>query len=744
MKKFLSAFLVYIHIGFLGAQFLDPNHWQLIYDDEFDSDQTFNSANPSALWLTGYGWEGAQTHGTGNDEEPQYYTRYNKNFNTTCDKGGTNHEVKDGVLSLKVRKEPNKYYETFTFPNGQIQSSCRRFDYTSGLLFSKQAFRYGYFEIKCKIPNQGRVLWPAFWLYSGSPIAGADPSHGTYREIDIFEFIGGYPNLMGTNIHFTRGLITGDWSDPAANAVTSDQYNVVLGNNVDITNQFHTYAVKWSPNSIVWYFDGMAVRTITNQVPHWDMYLITNLAISPWTSLSNTETALPNTMDIDYIRVYKAKDEEFYFQSGSNDGKIGWWYINPSDKMLALDYNGDGVDELQAISNKGNSGDWSQSLKYSNGSWQTFWSNAGNDRIGNWYINSNDKFVAGDFDGDLKDEIHAFASSSSPLDWSQTLKYQNNTWNTIWSNPGNDKIGNWYMNLTDKFVAGDFDGDFKDEIQCFNTTSAGNDWSQTLKYNNGVWQTTWSNPGNDKIATWYMNPKDKFVAGDFDGDGKDEIQCFSPTSNTTDWSQTLKFVNGIWQTIWSNPGNDKIGYWYLNASDKFTVIDFDGDGKDDILCCAVNGWSQVLTFQDNNWVSIWGNDGSATIHLWKMDYRDIYVAGNFVSDSKGELFAASHDGWHQEIKAVNGVNLRIADEADSDGELGNEQTIAEDNFLAYPNPISKGQLNFGRNVISYELKSISGVAVLHGMNSDHVLIDGLPKGLYLLNIEGRQQKIVIQ
>ncbi len=62
----------------------------------------------------------------------------------------------------------------------------------------------------------------------------------------------------------------------------------------------------------------------------------------------------------------------------------------------------------------------------------------------------------------------------------------------------------------------------------------------------------------------------------------------------------------------------------------------------------------------------------------------------------------------------------------------------------YPNPISKGDLNFGREVVSYGLFDTSGKLVGHGFNTDHANISGLPSGLYFIKLEGVMQKFIIQ
>jgi hypothetical protein len=62
----------------------------------------------------------------------------------------------------------------------------------------------------------------------------------------------------------------------------------------------------------------------------------------------------------------------------------------------------------------------------------------------------------------------------------------------------------------------------------------------------------------------------------------------------------------------------------------------------------------------------------------------------------------------------------------------------------YPNPITNGDLNFGREVISYGIFNLSGELIGHGFNTDHANINGLAPGIYFIKLEGKVQKFIIQ
>jgi hypothetical protein len=62
----------------------------------------------------------------------------------------------------------------------------------------------------------------------------------------------------------------------------------------------------------------------------------------------------------------------------------------------------------------------------------------------------------------------------------------------------------------------------------------------------------------------------------------------------------------------------------------------------------------------------------------------------------------------------------------------------------YPNPISNGTLNFGREVASYGIFDLSGKLVAHGFDTDHATIQGMNAGMYFIKLDGKIQKLIVQ
>ena len=167
-----------------------------------------------------------------------------------------------------------------------------------------QGWLYGYFEARIKLPV-GKGTWPAFWMM---PV-GNDWSTNPWPmcgEIDIMEEVGCVPNEVSSSIH------TQDYNHTKntqkTHAMTIDKAE----------GEFHTYALLWTADEITTYVDGKVQLSVKksvigsnhNQWPfHYAFYPILNLAWGgSWGGMHGVdESALPVTMEVDYLRVFQKK-----------------------------------------------------------------------------------------------------------------------------------------------------------------------------------------------------------------------------------------------------------------------------------------------------------------------------------------------------------------------------------------------------------------------------------------------------
>ena len=154
------------------------------------------------------------------------------------------------------------------------------FRYTSGLISTQPSFAqtYGYFEMRAKLPS-GKGVWPAFWLL---------PADFDWPpEIDVMESVG----------------------DPSKVYVTAHSKTAKDGGTeVSVSpKDFHTYAVSWGPDMLVWFVDGREVKRLpTPSDMHKPMYMLANVALGgDWAGAPDASTPFPVRYVIDYIRAYR-------------------------------------------------------------------------------------------------------------------------------------------------------------------------------------------------------------------------------------------------------------------------------------------------------------------------------------------------------------------------------------------------------------------------------------------------------
>lgn len=282
-----------------------------------------------------------------------------------------------------------------------------------------------------------------------------------------------------------------------------------------------------------------------------------------------------------------------------------------------------------------------------NNNWMKMWTNDNNSMLCGWTIRDFDNFYKGDFDGDSKDELLCIQQTNNG--WANLYNYDNGEWTYNWTNNGNGILGGWHIRNYDKFYVGDFNGDGKDELLCVQNIDGG--WVDMYNFSNGQWNYSWSNHGNGWLCGWYIRSGDKFHTGDFDGDGKDELMCIQNYNNG--WANMYNFENGDWTYNWTNNGNGLIGEWSIKTFDKFYTGDFNGDGRKELFCVQSTGgsndWMTSLQF-NGSWSRQWSNNGSSSFGIYP--YRNKLVVGNFDNDKQDEILGIYT--WATKFDFING------------------------------------------------------------------------------------------
>jgi len=243
------------------------NFTELVMQDEFDIDGNLDSA----LWSFDIGnGEGTDAGPGWGNNELQYYTDRKENIT-----------VQNGILIITAKKE-----------------SYKGSSYTSAKILTKGKFAqaYGRFEARMRLPY-GQGMWPAFWLLGENIDEVKWPNCG---EIDIMENRGQEPSITNGTVH-GPGYSGGQ-------AITKS-YDLV---NDRLDTGFHVFGIEWGPKYINFYVDDVLYNQIipADVTGEWvfdrPFYIIINLAVGgSFVGPPNSETSFPQTLLVDYVRVYK-------------------------------------------------------------------------------------------------------------------------------------------------------------------------------------------------------------------------------------------------------------------------------------------------------------------------------------------------------------------------------------------------------------------------------------------------------
>lgn len=240
----------------------DDKNWKLVWQDEFDGAADQLPDLEKWNFDIGTDWGNRQL---------EYDT--DRPANVSLDG--------EGNLRIIARKEQ---YE------GQNYTSAR---ITTKSLYE---FTYGRVEARIKLP-WGQGIWPAFWMLGNNIDEVSWPQCG---EIDIMEYRGQEPSRVHGTLH---------GPGYSANDAITEHYDLY---NDRFDTGFHIFAAEWSADEIKFFVDDVLYHTVTPEdvTGEWvydhPFYIIFNVAVGGgYVGSPNENTIFPQTMLIDYVRVYQ-------------------------------------------------------------------------------------------------------------------------------------------------------------------------------------------------------------------------------------------------------------------------------------------------------------------------------------------------------------------------------------------------------------------------------------------------------
>ncbi|KAJ8041164.1 hypothetical protein HOLleu_11902 [Holothuria leucospilota] len=182
-----------------------------------------------------------------------------------------------------------------------------------------------------------------------------------------------------------------------------------------------------------------------------------------------------------------------------------------------------------------------------------------------------------------------------------------------------------------KLFLGDFNGDGKTDLLCHRPRD-GYKWIAFYKVNGEFTGTSW-----EKGMRWCNDSRAEIHIGDFNGDGRSDLLCHN---TGTGYKQVaLANSNGDFSdgTSWQMSLA-----WCYHGGSELHIGDFNGDGRDDMLCHDDAGYKWIAyarstgSFSRNNWQTRLG---------WCNQIRSQLFVGDFNGDSKSDLLCHNCTGY---------------------------------------------------------------------------------------------------
>ncbi|WP_052143766.1 glycoside hydrolase family 16 protein [Wocania ichthyoenteri] len=235
----------------------------------FWADEFFESGAPNPE-----NWNynlGTGTNGWGNNEE-QTYTNNAENV-----------IVEEGLLKITAKKD-----NTVGYTSARIKSQ------------SLKEFTYGTVKVRAKLPA-AQGTWPAIWMLGANFGSVGWPACG---EIDIMEQTGANKTEYFSTLH---------WSNSGNYASYGTDHPNYPGDNIpvpDATTSFRVYTMEWTETALTFYVDDELVNKFVmdnnSSLPfNSDFFFILNIAMGGTLGGTIDSGFTQDTMEIDYVRVYK-------------------------------------------------------------------------------------------------------------------------------------------------------------------------------------------------------------------------------------------------------------------------------------------------------------------------------------------------------------------------------------------------------------------------------------------------------
>ena len=250
--------------------------------------------------------------------------------------------------------------------------------------------------------------------------------------------------------------------------------------------------------------------------------------------------------------------------------------------------------------------------------------------------------VVGDFNGDGFDDVVVHNENAIELHLANGDNVQRETVHT-------DLIGgatSWESRRRDRFVVGDFDGDGKDDLLVHNYSDWGPDYAAILRS---------TGTGFEAMRRWQrhlpsssarpMKVGDRYLVADFDGDGRDDVYLVNTASGSTPYVAMYRSTGNNLALVRTYAGT--LPGWTMRPGDWMAPADLNGDGKEELYVVNKGNWNTpyLLMVRSTGNALAFVRRYKATLPGWTMDGRDRFYVADVDGNGKDDLYVFNGHDW---------------------------------------------------------------------------------------------------
>ena len=328
--------------------------------------------------------------------------------------------------------------------------------------------------------------------------------------------------------------------------------------------------------------------------------------------------------DIDGVRLFYSVDPVFP-EPSLDDWHRGGNFCGRQQSILTLgDFQGNGAMDLLCHSKN-----QSEKFKYTKSS--AFLQ--GYVRSVNWCYHDAGQLHVGDFNGDGQDDIlcHDIHSGYKWIDYAQSTGFLDGTdWH---------RNAYWCSHAGGELHVGDFNGDGRGDLLCHDMNS-GYKWLDYADASGQFHGTDWH-----RDAYWCSHAGGELHIGDFNGDGRDDFLCHDANTGYK-WVDYADGRGRFTGTDWH-----RNAYWCSHNGGALYVGDFNGDGREDLLCHDKNTGYKWVDYADSNG-HFNGTDWQADLRWCRGAHDKLYI-GDFNADNRSDLLCHNTTAGQQWLRYTN-------------------------------------------------------------------------------------------